>query len=221
MDPECNLQDVVRCHLCETPMPHFHCDICYKNVCKSCEKKHILDGSTEHKVVPYQLQSRRNIDQNADLNKISQKMKTTMINHGEVWHGNTLPSAVKQKNKTETNRQFGSLSALSDEDSSTLDLPDGESSPLRTLLIDEPRIINAIKTEYGESKKELYMVSCGSDGNVWTCGNDNIMRLYTPGGDFLRPLQTKTGNKPEDIAITKSGDLVYIDISDSTVNIVK
>lgn len=148
-------------------------------------------------------------------------MKTTMINHGEVWHGNTLPSAVKQKNKTETNRQFGSLSALSDEDSSTLDLPDGESSPLRTLLIDEPRIINAIKTEYGESKKELYMVSCGSDGNVWTCGNDNIMRLYTTGGDFLRPLQTKTGNKPEDIAITKSGDLVYIDISDSTVNIVK
>lgn len=65
------------------------------------------------------------------------------------------------------------------------------------------------------------MVSCGSDGDIWICGNDNILRLYTPRGDFLRSIQIKTGNVPEDIAVTKSGYLVYIDISDGTVNIVK
>lgn len=172
MDPEYSLQDVIRCHLCETPMPPFHCDICDKNLCKDCKEQHLLDGSTKHKVVPYQMRSRSN-------------------------------------------------SALSEEDGNNIDLRDVESSPLHTVLIDKPEVIGDINTEYGELKKELNMVSCESDGNIWTCGNDNIMRLYTPGGDFLRPLQTKTGNKPEDIAITKSGDLVYIDMWDKTVNIVK
>lgn len=74
MDPEYSLQDVIRCHLCETPMPPLHCDICDKNLCKNCEEQHLLDGSTKHKVVSYQMRSRSNSDQEADLNKSSQKI---------------------------------------------------------------------------------------------------------------------------------------------------
>lgn len=121
MDPEYSLQDVIRCHLCETPMPPFHCDICDKNLCKNCEEQHLLDGSTKH---------------------------------GEDWHTNTFPSAVKQKTR-KTSRLFSSMSALSEEDGNNLDLPDVESSPLHTLLIDKPEVIGNINTEYGELKKRI------------------------------------------------------------------
>lgn len=55
MDPEYSLQDVLRCHLCETPGPHLHCDICKTQLCKACEKTHLADESKEHKVVSFKL----------------------------------------------------------------------------------------------------------------------------------------------------------------------
>lgn len=55
MDPEYNLQDVLRCHLCETPGPDLHCDICKTYLCNACEKTHLADESKEHKVVSFKL----------------------------------------------------------------------------------------------------------------------------------------------------------------------
>lgn len=40
MDPEYSLQDLVRCHICESPGPSLHCDICDKHLCRDCEEKH-------------------------------------------------------------------------------------------------------------------------------------------------------------------------------------
>lgn len=56
MDPQCGLQDLVRCHLCETPEPSLHCDICNIHLCKSCEVEHIYfsDETSQHKVIPFQ-----------------------------------------------------------------------------------------------------------------------------------------------------------------------
>lgn len=53
MDPEYSLQDVVRCHLCETIDASLYCKICHEYLCLDCKRKHLLEKSREHNVVPF------------------------------------------------------------------------------------------------------------------------------------------------------------------------
>ncbi|XP_065939458.1 tripartite motif-containing protein 2-like [Magallana gigas] len=133
----------------------------------------------------------------------------------------SLPSFTPQRiNKEQLYQQLGSLSASSiktEEHGYTMESPGAESSPLDRPLIDVIRIITQIDTEYGL----LYSVSCLSDEEMWTCGDDKIIRLYNLSGELVKSVKTKSGNDPEDIAVTKSGDLVYTDYRERTVNIVK
>ncbi|XP_065938840.1 E3 ubiquitin-protein ligase TRIM71-like isoform X2 [Magallana gigas] len=369
MDPEYNLQDVLRCHLCETPGPPMYCAICNKYLCKACEKDHISDQSKEHKVLPFKkrrytpkcqkhpskicehyceqchlpicttcasseehsghqfieivkvMDNQKEIikktlqelekaiylkyqeiasiitDQKTALNENSQKLTTEIDKHGEDLHREidtiirnmksnveetdtkhlavldkqedeikhtiseitqtitelktlldsndvsrvsayksrndefrrlppkltvSLPSFTPHKiNKEQLYQQFGSLSASSiktEERGYTMESPGAESSPPDRPLIDVPRIITQIDTEC----RGLLSVSCLSDEEMWTCGyGDKIMRLYNLRGELVKSVKTKSGNDPWDIAVTRSGDLVYTDYKKRTVNIVK
>lgn len=53
MDSDYNLQDVVRCHLCETQFLTLHCVICHKYICNACETKHVSDISKPHEGVSF------------------------------------------------------------------------------------------------------------------------------------------------------------------------
>ncbi|XP_065927921.1 tripartite motif-containing protein 3-like [Magallana gigas] len=371
MDRRTWAQDVLRCHLCETPGPPMYCDICHIHLCVACVGKHLLDESKEHKVVTFKkrgfapecskhskklcelfceqcdipicvqcvssgehlghkaveilksLETKKEVLQRdlneletlihpkyqeivsyiplqkADLNKNSEKLTTALDKHGEEMRREidiaiqklksdvgemdskhlvvldkqekeikcsiseieqsiadlkkllssndvslvsayksrnaeftrlppkltvSLPRFTPQKiNKKQIYQQIGSLSALSiktEEHGYTMDSPGAKSFPPDIPLIDVPRIITDINTEYGESNG-LCSVSCLSDDEVWMSGKDNMMRLYNLHSKLVKSIQTKSGNIPCDIAVTQSGELVYTDPNDRTVNIVK
>ncbi|XP_065937716.1 E3 ubiquitin-protein ligase TRIM71-like [Magallana gigas] len=127
-----------------------------------------------------------------------------------------------EANKKQILKQLGYLSVLSfnkEEHGDIKDSPDDESSPLDRKLIDEPNIITDINAKHGDG--ELRGVACLTDAQIWTCGQDNILRLYSLQGGILRSIQTRSGNHPSDIAVTRNGELVYTDYIDRTINIVK
>ncbi|XP_078331572.1 uncharacterized protein LOC144625232 [Crassostrea virginica] len=347
-DPMYSLQDVIRCDLCETPVPPKHCDICHIHLCEACVWKHRSDQSKDHYIVPFKLrgiitkctkhstevctelcttcnipvcplcvasseheqheiedilewfeykkelmqkdlqdleksiypkyqEAATNIPvQRADVNKRSQKLTTALDKQGEALHTEidtiiqgmksniddmdaqhiaaidqqedainhtipeikqiildlkrlldtsdvclvseytsrteefrfwqlpaqfqvTLPTFTPQEiNREQIHQQIGSLSELA-----------------ITFLLDEPHILTDIQTEY----EYLYSVSCLSDSELWTCGDDNILRLYNLQRELLRSVQTKSGIMPRDIAVTRSGDLVYTDPRDRSINL--
>uniref|UniRef100_K1Q0X5 Tripartite motif-containing protein 3 n=1 Tax=Magallana gigas TaxID=29159 RepID=K1Q0X5_MAGGI len=137
----------------------------------------------------------------------------------------SLPNFTPQKiNPEQLYQQFGSLSAFSittEEHGYTMETSEAGSSPLKPLL-DEPRIISTIQTRYGGRTNYLSSVTCHSDEEIWSCSyNNKMMSLYNLQGEPVKSVQTKSGNNPRDIAVTRSGDLVYTDYNDRTVNIVK
>ncbi|XP_062595658.1 uncharacterized protein LOC134257017 [Saccostrea cucullata] len=84
-------------------------------------------------------------------------------------------------------------------------------------LLDEPELIATIDTGYAN----LNSVACLSDENIWTCGDDKIIKLYNFKGKLLKSIKTKSRRWPVDLTVTRCGDLVYTDSETRTVNIVK
>ncbi|XP_055999080.1 E3 ubiquitin-protein ligase TRIM71-like [Ostrea edulis] len=132
----------------------------------------------------------------------------------------TLPSFSPQKiNKDQLNEMFGSLSPLSinTEHNDTMKSAEAVSSPPVKPLLDEPRVTATIDTGY----TYLYSVSCLSEDQVWTCGNNDTMKLLNLQSKLLTSIQTKSGRLPHDIAVTRDGDLVYTDYKTKTINLIK
>ncbi|XP_048747493.1 E3 ubiquitin-protein ligase TRIM71-like [Ostrea edulis] len=133
----------------------------------------------------------------------------------------TLPSLSAQKINTEQLREmFGSLSPLSintEEQGYTMKSAEAVSSPPVKPLLDEPRVTATIDTGYSG----LYGVSCVSEEQVWTHGGNETMKLLNLRGKLLTSIQTKSGDEPREITVTRDGDLVYTDDYDNTINLVK
>ena len=119
----------------------------------------------------------------------------------------SLPQLKTRKiNREDLLKQFGSLTALSieaEEQGYLMPSPGAECSPPAKPLLDVPLLFTDIpNTGYGY----LYNVSCLSDEEIWTSGDKEIM--YNMKGELLKSIQTKSGNMPADIAVTRSGGLV-------------
>lgn len=69
---------------------------------------------------------------------------------------------------------------------------------------------------------ELQGVACLGEKEIWTCGNENdSISLYNLQGEEIKCINTKSGNMPWDIALTKLRDLCYTDAKERTLNIFK
>ncbi|XP_056015793.1 uncharacterized protein LOC130053156 [Ostrea edulis] len=114
---------------------------------------------------------------------------------------------------------FGSLSPLSinTEHGETMKSAEVVSSPPVKPLLDDPRLTATINTGY----EYLTSVSCLSEDQVWTRGDNETMKLLNLQSKLLTSIQTKLGNEPRDIAVTRDGDLVYTDTTNNTVNLIK
>ncbi|XP_061168870.1 uncharacterized protein LOC133178130 [Saccostrea echinata] len=96
--------------------------------------------------------------------------------------------------------------------------PEAGSSPSVKHFLDEPEIVTTIDTGY----EFLYKVVCLNDEEIWISKDCEYMRLININGKSgSKTIKSKSGDVPRDIAVTKSGDLVYTDYNDRTVNIVK
>lgn len=106
----------------------------------------------------------------------------------------TLPSFIPQEvNKEHVYELFGSLSPLSfitEEHGYTMESSGAELSTLERQLIDVPRIIEEINTQYNTFCR-LRCVSCLSDEEIWMCGNDSIVGLYNLQGEIMKSMQSQ------------------------------
>lgn len=121
----------------------------------------------------------------------------------------------KKINREHLGQQFGLLSAFSIE-SQEYDYKNSAASDIRSLL-DQPKVITTVDTDFGK----LFSVTCLTDEQIWTRGDDSIIKLYSLRGEILDSFRTKSGNIPRDITVSSSGHLVYADFDDRTVNIAK
>lgn len=376
MDPNCNLQDVIRCCLCETPMPSMHCDICNFYLCKACVGEHLSDNSKDHKVVPFErrrsttqcqqhlfricelycdqcdipicaicisskehhahevvdiysrLENTRDVLQkdlqelektiypkiqdlkynirviHSDLEEKIHEFTEALKKHEEDWHREintiimklrsylkkikseyrfdlyrqrlevdkatseynqtidiiknllnssdtrlvtayksnnsefrkklppnltvSLPKFIPLKTNSENiYKQFCLIkhdiaASLKAEDHGYyMDAPSSDASQTDTSSIDEPKRTTVMYSEFKVLSK-LCSVSCLSSEEIWLTSDDNIIRLYNLRKENVaKSIHIKSGGQPKDIAVTSSGDLVYTDYKDRTVNIVK
>lgn len=117
-------------------------------------------------------------------------------------------------NTDELFKKFGSLLAPSKMESLS-----AEMSFLDRPLLDVPKIITTTDTRV--TTVQLQRVTCLNDEAIWTKWDFNTIDLYDLNGKLLRSIQTKSGYTPVDIAVTKSGSLVYTDVFRHRVNIEK
>ncbi|XP_062579544.1 E3 ubiquitin/ISG15 ligase TRIM25-like [Saccostrea cucullata] len=134
-----------------------------------------------------------------------------------------IPGKI-QGDLEELSKLFGALSSSSlssDEHGysmkTTQKSPEAGSSPPVKQLLDEPETVTTIDTGCKNSRN----VACLSDEEIWTSGLNSTMILYSINQGDIKSIKTKSKKTPSDIAVTKSGDLVYTDYDDRTVNIVK
>nr|XP_011437930.2 uncharacterized protein LOC105335645 isoform X1 [Crassostrea gigas] len=120
-------------------------------------------------------------------------------------------------------KPFDSLSASSiktEEHGYTIDAACAKLSLQQKTFTNEPRVLTYINSVYGRSKR-IGSVHCQSNDEIWTCGADNMIRLFNLQREQVKSISVMYGNCPEDIAVTMSGDLAYADFHDRSVSIVK
>lgn len=111
-------------------------------------------------------------------------------------------------------KKFRSLTAFSitteERKPISLESPKTASSSINRPLILKPQTLATIETEYDL----LYDVTCLSDEQIWTLGNNNIMKLFNLDGKLLETFHTTLGKWQSNIVVTRTGEVAFTDNND-------
>ncbi|XP_061165980.1 pyrin-like [Saccostrea echinata] len=198
-----------------------------KNTQLQTLQKHLDEISKKMSDIKDEINSMETVTDTNDLSKLF-SVTSNVHTYRNLPH-KIMPSLPKfipgKTHGEELSKMFGALSSsslTSDKHGYSMKTPQkspeaGSSPPVKQLL-DEPETVTNIDTGYFK----LYNVACLSDEEIWTSGTGSTMKLFSINqGSRLKSIRTKSGNMPSNIAVTKSGDLVYTDYNGRTVNIVK
>lgn len=161
------------------------------------DQKQILDSTDVNKVCSYK-------SNNAELRRLHSKV---ILN---------IPTFPSQKINTEQLHElFGALSECSIE-------KDNKKEPLKLQSFSSNREVlypAQLSSVFNTVYEPLYTVNCLSDEEIWIHGQNNIMTLYNIYGDTLNSVVTQSGYGALSITLTKTGDLLYTEIFDRTINL--
>ena len=156
------------------------------------------------------------IDQReSEINNTINEIRKVMINLNRLSDSNCIYDVSEYISR---NEEFWRLPAKYQITQPTFTPPqaiDREQICQQIGFLSNHRISTAIQTEHHLIRN----VSFRNDSELWTCGDDKIMRLYNLQGELVKSVATKSGMEPWDIAVTQSRDLVYVDSKDPSVNL--
>lgn len=163
------------------------------------DRKKLLDSNDVYKVCSYR-------SNNAELRRLPPKV---ILN---------IPTfSSHQINTEQLHELFGALSECSIE-------KDNKKEPLKLQSFSSNReILNPaqLSSVFDTVYEPLYTVNCLSDEEIWIHGQNNIMTLYSIYGETLNSVVTHSGYGAWDITLTKTGNFLYTDIKDKTVNLMQ
>lgn len=81
-------------------------------------------------------------------------------------------------------------------------------------VLDIPKNINTFNTGY----QDLFGVAVYSQQEIWTYARMGEIKCFNSDGKCINTIITKSGTYPNDIAVTRYRDLLYIDWESNTVN---
>lgn len=94
-----------------------------------------------------------------------------------------------------------------------MELPDVSSRE----LLDIPTVINTFNTGY----ITLRSISFYTEEEIGTSANSSDIKCFSTNGNLIKTIQTKSGERAGDIAVTNAGDIVYCDFKCKTIMIKK
>ncbi|XP_062587007.1 uncharacterized protein LOC134248608 [Saccostrea cucullata] len=225
MDPRNSAQDIMRCDLCETTIVQMHCDTCLVNLCRACVGDHIsTDETMDHKVVKFQ--SRKTSPLYPRCASHEKERCEMYCRHCDIPVCLTCLASDQHLGHK--------LSKILQVVGERKEMIKKELNQLNDTIY--PTYLDIAAVE--QNRMSLPQnVACFRNEKFWTCGDSSTMALY----DFnveehlkegqpsqypsrivpLKTITTNSGNKPADITVSTSGDLIYTHYEDRTVNIVK
>nr|XP_034305185.1 uncharacterized protein LOC117682188 [Crassostrea gigas] len=140
-----------------------------------------------------------------EFSKLPPKVKVTMPTF--------IPNPIDCENLYSLFGQITPLSTTTEENVFSLNQP----NTLVKERLDEPELVTTIQTGYQNLRSVAYM----NDDKIWTSGRTNDIKCFNIYGLLQQTIFTKSGERPFDIAVDVTGDLLYSDGTVGTVNKVK